>query len=110
MCGVPRHYAVTPAVAAALLAFQQACQCLPIKPKHTRRYLQFVEVAHLGVFLKLANDISLGCGLNFWATALGKLPLGFWANFFLYRCQVDCSKYTASHPGPNLHNECSHGA
>ena len=31
------------------------------------------EISHLGLVLKLANDISAGMGLDFWATVLGKL-------------------------------------
>ncbi len=75
MCGLHRHYAVSPATFAALVAFQHACRCLPIQPRHTRGYLRFVEIAHLGLLLKLANDISNGCGLHFWAIALGMLLL-----------------------------------
>ncbi len=31
------------------------------------------QISHLGLVLKLANDISAGMGLDFWATVLGKL-------------------------------------
>lgn len=31
------------------------------------------QISHLGLVLKLANDISAGMGLHFWATVLGKL-------------------------------------
>ena len=83
MCGLHRHYAVSPAIFAALVAFQHACRCLPIQPRHTRGYLRFVEIARLGLLLKLANDISNGCGLHFWAIALGMLLLPSCAVVFL---------------------------
>ena len=90
MCGLHRHYAVSPATFAALVAFQHACRCLPTQPRHTRGHLRFVEIAHLGLFLKLANDISNGCGLHFWAIALGMLLLPSCAVVFLK--QMDKSR------------------
>lgn len=32
----------------------------------------WTEIAHVGLILKLANDISAGLGLDFWATVLGE--------------------------------------
>jgi hypothetical protein len=87
-CGLHRHYAVNPATFAALVAFQHACRCLPIQPRHTRGYLRFVEIAHLGLLLKLANDIGNGCGLHFWATALGTLLLPSCAVLFLMQIGI----------------------
>lgn len=31
------------------------------------------QISHLGLVLKLANDISAGIGLDFWATVLSKI-------------------------------------
>lgn len=72
VCGAPRHWAISPAIAAALLAMQHACHWLPVSLDHTRGYLRLVEIAHLGLVLKLASDISCGCGLHFWTTVLGE--------------------------------------
>ena len=72
LCQAPCHYATCTAVAAATIGLQHAWQW-PIKlSPHLQPYLRIAEVAHVGVVLKLTNDICHGMGLNFWSTCLGE--------------------------------------
>ncbi|KAL0033665.1 hypothetical protein WJX79_010885 [Trebouxia sp. C0005] len=72
-----RTQPAAPSIAALVASTQFLCSMAPEEDLSKFELFCFssmqtwTEIAHVGLILKLANDISAGLGLDFWATVLG---------------------------------------